>query len=232
MAGRAAPVRVGVTMGPDGSRTIAPAHGDFDLWQLQMLGAAGSPSWHFATGVLSDIMGAAARDISEPEANAALALLSGMRPENEAEAALVVQMIGAHAGAMRSMRRLHNAEYLNQTEAHGRLANAFMRTYALQLQTLDKIRRRGAQTVHVEHVHVHKGGQAIVGTVETGGRAEGKSADQSHAPARQLENASAQPFAPLWGQDAEGDAVPIAGREGTAAVPNARRTQSRRASGE
>jgi hypothetical protein len=36
------------------------------------------------------------------------------------------------------------------------------------------------QTVKVEHVHVHEGGQAIVGNVEAGGGTQ-KSQDQTHA---------------------------------------------------
>jgi hypothetical protein len=45
---------------------------------------------------------------------------------------------------------------------HGAKLN---RIYAVQVAALDKHRRKGQQTVTVEHVHVHEGGQAIVGTV-------------------------------------------------------------------
>jgi hypothetical protein len=44
----------------------------------------------------------------------------------------------------------------------------------------DAISSGAQQTVKVEHVHVHEGGQAIVGNVETGGGAQ-KSKDQAHA---------------------------------------------------
>jgi hypothetical protein len=36
------------------------------------------------------------------------------------------------------------------------------------LEVLLKYRRKGEQRVYVEHVHVHSGGQAIVGNVTTG----------------------------------------------------------------
>jgi hypothetical protein len=40
---------------------------------------------------------------------------------------------------------------------------------------------KGAQKVTVEHVHVHEGGQAIVGNVEGGGEDAPKRKDQPHA---------------------------------------------------
>jgi hypothetical protein len=40
------------------------------------------------------------------------------------------------------------------------------RTYAVLLDALNRHRGKGQQKVTVEHVHVHSGGQAIVGTVE------------------------------------------------------------------
>ena len=39
--------------------------------------------------------------------------------------------------------------------------------YTRQLEALDKHRGKGQQKITVEHVNVHAGGQAVVGTVET-----------------------------------------------------------------
>ena len=47
-------------------------------------------------------------------------------------------------------------------------ANAIARltkAFAMQVETLRRLRNGGAQLVRVEHVHVHEGGQAIVGPV-------------------------------------------------------------------
>ena len=49
------------------------------------------------------------------------------------------------------------------------------------LEALNRHRGKGQQKVTVEHVHVHSGGQAIVGTVQGGGVAR-KSEEQPHAP--------------------------------------------------
>jgi len=44
-------------------------------------------------------------------------------------------------------------------------ASKLLRTYTAQVEALAKIRRKGEQKVRVEHVHVHCGGQAIVGSI-------------------------------------------------------------------
>jgi len=43
-------------------------------------------------------------------------------------------------------------------------------------------RGKAQQKVTVEHVHVHSGGQAIVGAVTPGGGGHEKSQEQGHAP--------------------------------------------------
>jgi len=48
------------------------------------------------------------------------------------------------------------------------------------LESLNRHRGKGQQRVTVEHVHVHEGGQAIVGNIEGGGVAA-KSKEQPHA---------------------------------------------------
>jgi hypothetical protein len=45
------------------------------------------------------------------------------------------------------------------------------RTHATLLEALNRHRGNGAQRVTVEHVHVHEGGQAIVGNVGAPGNA-------------------------------------------------------------
>jgi hypothetical protein len=49
------------------------------------------------------------------------------------------------------------------------------------METLDKHRGKGQQKVTVEHVHVHQGGQAIVGNVQTGAGSQSKTEEQAHA---------------------------------------------------
>jgi len=99
--------------------------------------------------------------------NNAAALLYGIKPQDELEAMLAVQMVGAHNLAMEFFRRAMLKEQTQDgaTEAVNR-ATKLMRTFGAQMEALTKWRAKGEQKVTVEHVHVNAGGQAIVGVVE------------------------------------------------------------------
>jgi hypothetical protein len=61
-------------------------------------------------------------------------------------------------------------------------ANKLSRTYATLLEALNRHRGKGQQKVTVEHVHVHSGGQAVVGVVDgLGGGDQAESEEQPHA---------------------------------------------------
>jgi hypothetical protein len=77
----------------------------------------------------------------------------------------------------------------------------------------------------VKHVTVQAGGQAIVGTVETGGGVTNKSEGQPHAKAicQSIPDAS-EPA--LWGQHKEREPMPLA-RDAERQVPHARRDLAR-----
>ena len=107
--------------------------------------------------------------------------LAGIAPQDEVEGLLAAQMIACHSAAMECFRHA----MLKEQSPEGRqmylnCANRFTRTYALHMETLDKHRGKGQQKVTVEHVHVYRGGQAIVGNVDTGGGGS-NSKDQTHA---------------------------------------------------
>ncbi len=86
------------------------------------------------------------------------------------------------------------------------------------MEALKRYRTGGEQRMTVEHVHVHQGGQAIVGTVNQGGRGTSETRDQGHAKA-----ITHAPGTTLRSADPEADAVPVAGGERPEAVPHARR---------
>ena len=44
-------------------------------------------------------------------------------------------------------------------------ANKLTRTYAAQMEALNRYRGKGQQKMTVEHVHINSGGQAIIGNV-------------------------------------------------------------------
>jgi hypothetical protein len=94
------------------------------------------------------------------------------------------------------------------------------------LDALNRHRGKGQQKVTVEHVHVHAGGQAVVGMVQTrGGGDQPKSEDQPHA--KQIAYA---PQPPVWSEDKEREPVPVA-RDAERPVPTTRRKIAGRSEG-
>jgi hypothetical protein len=86
------------------------------------------------------------------------------------ERMLAVQMAATHVALIRAGGWLAKADTLPRLEAYSTAYNKLARTYATQMEALRKHRNGGQQKVQVEHVHVHPGGQAIVGDVHHGGR--------------------------------------------------------------
>ena len=107
--------------------------------------------------------------------HAAVDALIGIKPGDELEGMIAAQLVACHNASMECYRRARLVEQtfegyrenLNQ-------ANKLGRTYAVLLDALNRHRGKGQQKVTVEHVHVHEGGQAIVGNVEGGGRVRDK----------------------------------------------------------
>ena len=76
------------------------------------------------------------------------------------------------------------------------------------MEALNRHRGKGQQRVTVEHVHVHQGGQAIVGAVHQGGGVPANSEDRPHA--KPITHA---PGETLPGDlEALGEAMPVASR--------------------
>ena len=101
--------------------------------------------------------------------NNAMAILQGIKPQDEIEAMLAVQMIGVHNMAMDAMKTVMISD--QHPEAKDRNTNRtskLLRTFTAQMEALKRYRTGGQQKMIVEHVHVHQGGQAIVGSVTQG----------------------------------------------------------------
>jgi hypothetical protein len=102
--------------------------------------------------------------------HAAVDVLIGINPADELEGMIAAQLLAAHNASMECYRRAMLAEqtFEGRREALSQ-ANKLSRTYATLLEALNRHRGKGQQKVTVEHVHVHEGGQAIVGNVESRG---------------------------------------------------------------
>ena len=163
------------------------------------------------------------REVTSTEINGALAVIDGMKPENEVEAMLLSQMVATNETAMRCLAMIGKCDMIAQTEIFGNLATKMLRTFTAQTEALAKLRRKGEQTVKV--VHVYPGGQAVIAeTINHGGGTNEKAAEQSHEP-----NVAAAVGPALLGKDPAGNAMPMPGHARPEAVPHPRWREPRRA---
>ena len=135
---------------------------------------------------------------------------------------LAAQLIACHHASMECYRRamLREQTFEGRREELNQ-ANKLSRTYTALLESLNRHRGKGQQKVTVEHVHVHDGGQAIVGNVESpGGGFATKSKEQPHA--KQITHAPGQT---MPSADTPREPVPVA-RDEERPMPDARRTST------
>ena len=143
--------------------------------------------------------------------HAAIDALIGISPRDELEGMIAAQLIACHSASMECYRRAMIGEQTFEGRRENlNQANKLSRTYATLLEALNRHRGKGTQRVTVEHVHVHEGGQAIVGRWRPRGVGHApKSKEQPHA----IANA---PGAPMPSTDAARD------RCQSPAMPNGR----------
>ena len=95
------------------------------------------------------------------------ALLSGIKPKNELEGMLAVQMVTTHNLAMEFLKRATlEGQTVDGVNFNVNRATKLMRLFNNQIETLKRYRSDGSQKMIVEHVSVNKGGQAIVGSIQ------------------------------------------------------------------
>lgn len=154
--------------------------------------------------------------------SATIAALIGIAPKDELEGMMAAQLIAAHNATMECFRRAMIGEQTFEGRSENlSQANKLSRTFATLIEAFNRHRGKGQQKVIVEHVHVHAGGQAVVGMVATpgqpGGGDAGKFEEQPHA--KQIANAP-EPAMPRT--DQKPDALPVT-RNGKRALSDARR---------
>jgi hypothetical protein len=76
-------------------------------------------------------------------------------------------MACTHAAAMAVLGKMDSGFGTERRiAALGSTAARLMKTYAMQMEVLRRLRTGGQQFVWVEHVHVNSGGQAVIGNVK------------------------------------------------------------------
>lgn len=175
--------------------------------RLKDLGGSQSDGWNniLANQALQSLwVKNSSQEDRDKQLNATLAALAGIGAKDELEGMMAAQLIAAHNAAMECYRRAMIGEQTFEGRRENLAqASKLSRTYAALLEALNRHRGKGQQKVTVEHVHVHAGGQAVVGMVEpSGGRGEAKTEDQPHA-------LGYAPREKMRSADASGQALPI-----------------------
>lgn len=99
----------------------------------------------------------------------AIAAVHSFGARDGLETFLAVQMVGVHNSAMACLANAADKEQTDTgVEVYLSRANRLIRTFTMQMEALKKYRSNGEQRCTVEHVHVHNGGQAVVGTINQG----------------------------------------------------------------
>lgn len=124
------------------------------------------------------VSGSSPADRIGEQLNKALHQFSDLKPESCLESMLLAQMVQVSNAAGNCMERAFlEGQTFAAKEMNANLAIKFQRTFVAQIEALQKLRGKGGQKVTVEHIHIHEGGQAIVGNVNHtpggGGKNEG-----------------------------------------------------------
>ncbi|MCX6608014.1 MAG: hypothetical protein NTV52_31115 [Acidobacteria bacterium] len=133
-----------------------------------LINGMGLKSEPAAAHLLSQTARVMGSDITKPDCLLLVSsLMLEIRPTSAIEAMLAVQMVAVHEAAMRLLTRAASgAGFAEAADADIRGAQRLLRLFADQTETLQRLKgKTGQQRMTVEHVHVHQGGQAIVGAV-------------------------------------------------------------------
>lgn len=104
-------------------------------------------------------------NLDEATLNAAIALVASMEPRTELEALLAVEIAAIGFAGQKFLRQ--SQHHLDEIfiGVYGNYALKLLRLQLDMIRALDQHRRGNKQTVEVRHVHIHSGGQGVVGIV-------------------------------------------------------------------
>lgn len=157
----------------EGAHGMAIDHANQAVGWAILSEAVGSDDRDFQHGLIHQLTNALSKgkDADIAALNFGLSVVQGVGPRDQIEAMLAAQMAAVHDATMREARLMNHAVNIDQLRAHDGALNRLARTFSAQVAALKAYRSGGEQRMTVEHVHVHAGGQAVVGQV-TGRRGD------------------------------------------------------------
>jgi hypothetical protein len=130
--------------------------------------ACGTKEPDFVHGLIHQIASAGSKGQypDEPGIKFMFAAFKGIEPRDQIEAMLAAQMVASHVATMRFANRLGHVESLQTQDSAERTFNKLARTFAAQVEALQRYRAgREDRVIVQQNVSISDGGQAIVGNV-------------------------------------------------------------------
>ncbi|MGY3395240.1 hypothetical protein ACVWW6_007831 [Bradyrhizobium sp. USDA 3311] len=148
-------------------RRIAITHPDPQAGERLLAEALGAVDRDALHGMLRQLVKASAIGQKPDEANLAfmVSMIRSIAPKDSIEAMLVSQMVSVHLATMRCACRLACTDNLPQQESVTRALTRLTRTFAAQVEALNRHRNSDERAITVKNLSVQDGGRAIVGNV-------------------------------------------------------------------
>jgi len=147
----------------DGGIAVEASADDYSIDKVQksLVGVSGHEAFN---KLLNQATSTAKGDNPDDKLNSIMPLLLDIAPKDSLEG-----MLATHNMAMEmAARAMFNKQTVDGVEMNINRSTKLMRTFTTQLETLQKYRNKGKQTIQVQHVTVNDGGQAVVGNVARG----------------------------------------------------------------
>jgi hypothetical protein len=191
----------------DGTASVSIDHPDLGLGQVLLMEALATADYDFFRGLLRQLSNGSWRagQIDECLLNFMVAVVKGVKPRDQIEIMLATQMAGIHNAFMTATMVLANAKTIPQQDSAERLLNKLARTFAIQIEALQRYRSGGEHKVTVQQVSVNDGGQAIVGNVTQAPRKPGQEPPAKTA----VIPFAARPNMAVIDRDGEREPIPI-----------------------
>jgi len=139
-------------------------HPDKAVGHALLMKAIGTGDLDFYRGILHQITDRGlGREVDLREVNFMLSAIEGFEPRNQFETMLAAQMAAVHVSAMKLVAEFLCFESFPQRDNAERAFSRLTRTFAMQMETLMRLRVGGAQTV--THVSMNDNAQAMFGNV-------------------------------------------------------------------
>jgi hypothetical protein len=126
-------------------------HPDETVGRELLMEALGTANAHFSGGLLHTLCTAASATkgsrFDQDWFNFMLAVITGIKPNDQLEAMLAAQMAAIHIAMMTFTQRLGTVENIPQQDSAERALNKLARTFTTQMETLKRYRTGGQQNV-------------------------------------------------------------------------------------